>query len=159
MLVAVACSGLARGTADTSATPPAGSASAAAASPKPIGESIVILTEMTIADAERVDPIATGNVLEGSVLGGSPFCAGGTVLDVHASNDPGVKPLGLIDRVITCPNGTMRIVFTPRDPGFWTIFSGTGAFDRAAGGGSMTIRYDPAGESLPRETLNGTVTR
>lgn len=51
-------------------------------------ERVVIRTSITIAATPGAEPIATGEVLEGSTLGGSPFCGGGTILDSHASADP-----------------------------------------------------------------------
>jgi hypothetical protein len=44
--------------------------------------------EGVIAAAPGAEPIATGEVLDGSTLGGSPFCAGGTILDPHGSPIP-----------------------------------------------------------------------
>ncbi len=91
------------------------------------GESIVIRTEMAIADTSGAEPIATGKVLEGSMVDGATFCVGGTIRDSHANLDPAVEPLGLIDRTFTCPDGTMRIVFTPAEmqgdarAGSWTV--------------------------------------
>jgi hypothetical protein len=82
----------------------------AASTTEPRGEQIVIRTRMVIAAEERAEPIATGEVLEGSTLGGSPFCAGGTILDSHGSPDPDVL---LIARTITCPDGRVRIDLTP----------------------------------------------
>ena len=35
-----------------------------------------------------------------------PFCAGGTILESHTSLDPKMKSY-LIDRKITCPDGTL----------------------------------------------------
>jgi hypothetical protein len=63
---------------------------------------------VAIAAASGAETIATGEVLEGSTLGGSPFCVGGTILDTHGSPDPAEEPHGLIDRTITCPDGTVR---------------------------------------------------
>jgi hypothetical protein len=131
-----------------------------------LGEQIVIRTRMVIAAEEGAEPIATGEVLEGSTLGGSPFCAGGTILDSHASGDPAVEPYGLIDRTITCPDGTVRVGFTPEvvprgqtQTGSWTIVSGTGAFENLRGSGEMEVVKDPDDDSLDLETLTGTVTR
>ena len=42
------------------------------------GEPIVIRTRKLIALTERTEPIATGDVLAGSTLGDSPFCAAGS---------------------------------------------------------------------------------
>ena len=136
----------------------------------PGGEPIVVRTRMEIAAEEGAEPIATGEVLEGSTLGGSPFCAGGTIRDSHASLDPAVEPLGLIDRMITCSDGTVRIVLTPGElqgqpqpgqtqPGSWTIVSGTDAFEGLRGIGGMEVVYDPNEDSVGLETLTGTVTR
>jgi hypothetical protein len=62
----------------------------------PTAEPIVIRTSVTIAATPGAEPIATGEVLEGSTLGGSPFCVGGTILDFHGSPDPAEEPYGLI---------------------------------------------------------------
>jgi hypothetical protein len=147
-----------RGAAGTSAAPTTGPTT------KP-GEAIVIRTRMVIAATEGAEPIATGEVLDGSTLGGSPLCAGGTIRDSHASLDPAVAPLGLIDRMITCSDGTVRIVLTPgqvqgqTQPGAWTIVSGSGAYNGMHGTGGMEVAYDPADDSLGLETLTGTVAR
>jgi hypothetical protein len=143
----------------------AGAAGTSAAPTTQPGEAMVIRTRMVIAATEGAEPIATGEVLEGSTLGGSPFCAGGTIRDSHASLDPAVAPLGLIDRMITCSDGTVRIVFTPgqaqaqNQAGVWTIVSGSGAFEGLHGSGGMEVTYDPDDDSLGLETLTGTVTR
>jgi hypothetical protein len=133
----------------------------AASTAAPRGEPIVIRTRLVIAAEEGSEPIATGTILEGSTLGGTPFCAGGTILDSHARLDPKMKPY-LIDRKITCPDGTVRIGFTPdvqTQTGSWTIVSGTGAFEGVRGRGEMEVAHDPDDASLGRETLTGTVTR
>lgn len=106
------------GAADTSAASTSDSA----------GEPILIRTSVTIA-ATGAEPIATGEVLEGSTLGGSPFCVGGTILDSHGSPDPAEEPYGLTNRTITCPDGIVRVGFTPQvevpegqtQTGSWTI--------------------------------------
>ena len=43
----------------------------------PSGEPIVIRLSLVIADASGAEIVATGEVLEGSTLGGEPFCVGG----------------------------------------------------------------------------------
>ena len=130
------------------------------------GEPIVIRATMFVAAEEGSEPIATGTILEGSTLGGTPFCAGGTILDSHASLDPTMEPY-LIDRKITCPDGTVRIGFTPEvgaEPqsrtqrGSWTIVSGTGAFEGLGGSGKSEAVYGPNPKAPVRETLNGIVT-
>jgi hypothetical protein len=138
----------------------------AASTAAPRGERIAIRTRMVIAATSGSEPIATGRVVEESTFGGSPFCGGGTILDSHGSTDPTVKPYGLIDRMITCPEGTVRIGLTPEvgpqgptGKGSWTIVSGTGSFTGLRGSGKMKVVYDPNDASRGRETLTGTVTR
>lgn len=148
-----ACGGDGDDAADTSA----------ASTSAPGGEPIVIRTKLDIAAEERVEPIATGEVLEGSTLGRSPFCVGGTILDSHGSPDPEVL---LIARTITCPDGgTVRVNLAPEvtpgltQTGSWRIVSGTGAYEGLRGSGEMEGLSDPDDESLARETLTGTVQR
>jgi hypothetical protein len=137
----------------------------AASTAAPGGEPIVIRTRMVIAAAPGTEPIATGEILEGSTLGDSPFCPGGTILDSHGSPDPTVEPYGLVDRTITCPDGTVRVGFTPEQPqgltqtGSWRIVGGTGAFEGLDGSGEMKIVYDPDDDSLGHETFTGTIQR
>ena len=100
VLLLGACGGDEDDAADTSATP----------TTAPRGEPAVIRTRMIVAAAERAEPIATGEVLEESTLGDSPFCAGGTVLDSHGSTDPSVW---LIVETITCPDGTVKLRVKP----------------------------------------------
>jgi hypothetical protein len=113
----------------------------------------------------RLGADPTGDVLEGSTLGGGAFCSGGTIRDSHASLDPVVDPLGLLDRTFTCSDGTLRIVFTPAEmqndtrAGTWMVVSGTGAYEKLRGSGTIDTEYDPANQSLPQETLTGTITR
>ena len=77
------------------------------------GEPLVIRTSVVVAALEAADIPATGEVLEGSTLGTEPFCVGGTIEDRHGSTDPAVEPHGLLDRKITCADGTVRVGFTP----------------------------------------------
>jgi hypothetical protein len=138
------------------------SETSAASTIEPRGETVVIRTSLTIAAAAGSEPIATGAVLEGSTLGGSPFCVGGTILDSHGSSDPDVW---MIARTITCPDGRVRMDLTPKAPqgltqtGSWKIVSGTGAFEGLSGSGKMKVAYDPDDDALARETFTGTVTR
>jgi hypothetical protein len=147
-----ACGGDEEDAADTSA----------ASTTAPRGEPIVIRTRVVVADVERAEPIATGEVLGRSTLGGSAFCAGGTILDSHGSPDPDVL---LIARTITCPDGRLRMDLTPEvaqgqtQTGSWTIVGGTGEFEGLRGSGEMEVVYSPDDDSPARETLTGTVTR
>ena len=126
------------------------------------GEPIVIRMRKLVALEERTEPIATGDVLEGSTLGGSPFCTGGTVRDSHGSSDPTVW---LIIETITCADGTVKLRLEP-DPspgltqtGSWTIATGTGTFAQLRGSGKMEAVYDPDPTEPAHVTLTGAVTR
>ena len=161
VLVGVLCLGACGGDEDDAAD------TSAAATTARRGEPIVIRSMMIVAAEEGSEPTATGTILEGSTLGGSPFCAGGTILDSHASLDPKMKAY-LIDRKITCPDGTVRIGITPEvsaapqpqtQTASWTIVSGTGAFEALGGRGKSEAVYGPNPDSPVRETLTGTVTR
>jgi hypothetical protein len=106
------------------------------------------------------NPTGEGEVLDGSVLGDAPFCSGGTFSDLH-SDDP---EIGLVDRTFDCPDGSLRIGFTPGVPqgrtqaGPWKVVSGTGAFKGLQGHGEMEIEYEPGTRSTEgRETFTGTV--
>ena len=118
-------------------------------------EPILIKTRMNIP---------TGKILDGSAIGDSPFCPGGTVMDQH-----GTPPIGLVDRTIKCPDGTLRMGFDPQVPvgdvqrGQWRFVSGTGAYEGWEGSGEMVMRYDPSDNrkhpTRGRERYTGTVTR
>jgi hypothetical protein len=108
--------------------------------------------------------IPTGKILDGSTIGDSPFCPGGTVKDKH-----GTPEIGLVDRTITCQDGTLRMGFDPNEPvgdtqsGPWRIISGTGAYKGWKGSGQTVIKYDPSDKrkhpTRGRERYTGTVTR
>jgi hypothetical protein len=76
-----------------------------------------------------------------------------------------VEPYGLLARNITCPEGLVKMGFTPgmaqgpTGTGSWTIVNGTGAFEGLGGSGEFEITYDPDDEALASETYTGTVTR
>jgi hypothetical protein len=157
LLLGAACGGDRDDASDTSA----------AVTVAPRGEPIVIRTKVVIAAMENTEPIATGHVLEGSTLAGTPFCAGGTILDSHANLDPAMEPY-LIDRTISCQDGTVRVGVTPvvgaemqgqSQKGSWTIVRGTGAFEGLRGSGKMEAVYGSDEDAPVRETLTGTVTR
>jgi hypothetical protein len=128
-------------------------------------EQIVILTRITVADEEGAETIATGEVLEGSTLGSAAFCVGGAIVDAHPSGDPAEEAF-LIERTITCPDGSMTIGLTPDvdgpsgepQTGSWTIVEGSGELEGVAGTGELEVVYDPDEGSVAHETLTGTVT-
>jgi hypothetical protein len=115
------------------------------------GEAILIKTRVNIP---------TGEVLRGSMIGGSAFCHGGAFRDRHGND-----AIGLVDRTFPCPGGSLRIGFTPGVPqgrtqsGPWKILSGTGAFKGLRGEGQMETKYEGASSSKGRETFTGTVSR
>ena len=142
----------------------ASATSAGAAAPRRVA--IVIRAKLKVATQDGAEPIATGTILAGSTLSGAPFCAGGTILDSHASLDPEMAAY-FIDRKITCPDGTVRVGLTPEvgaeqmsetQMGTWKIVSGTGAFEGLRGGGKSKAVYDPNPSAPVHETLTGTVT-
>jgi hypothetical protein len=113
-------------------------------------EEIVIKTDLTIPN---------GEVLEGSSIGGTPFCPGGTFHD-----KPGDAEIGSVDRTIRCPDGNVRIGFSPSErPGLtetgpWKVVSGTGAYEGLRGRGQMEVTFEPHTSALEgRETFTGTV--
>jgi hypothetical protein len=97
------------------------------------------------------DFVSSGEVLDGSFIGDSPFCPGGTFRDVH-----GPPEIGLVDRTFRCPDGRLRIGFSPGEPhgrtqaGPWRVISGTGAFKRWRGYGQMEMKYKPGTSATER---------
>ncbi len=130
--------------------PASPSTSEAVGAPEPI----VIRTHVVL-------PAVT--ILKGSTVGNSSFCPGGTAEDQHGTPD-----IGLVDRTITCRDGTLRMGFDPQQPtgdtqrGPWRIISGTDAYAGWAGRGEMVTRYDPRDNSQHptdwSERFTGTVT-
>ncbi|HEX5903051.1 MAG TPA: hypothetical protein VF028_08080 [Actinomycetota bacterium] len=125
VLGSVLLGGACGGGEEDAAAPSAASATASA------GEPTVTRTRVNVADEPGAEPIATGEILEGSTLAGSPFCAGGSVVDTHGISDPS---LFLIVETITCPDGTLSMALTgelpegPTQTGTWMIVGGTGAY-------------------------------
>jgi hypothetical protein len=126
-------------------------------------EEILIKTQAEIGAAEelRGSNVSEGEVLDGSSIGDSPFCPTGTFRDAH-SEDP---EIGFVDRTFLCPDGGLRIGFSPQAPttprtqsGPWHVVSGTGAFEGLEGRGQMEIKYEPHTKATEgRETFTGTV--
>src|SRR3954453_7278608 len=90
--------------------------------------------------ADLQDVVDTGEVLSGSSLGNAPFCPGGKFTGAHGST-------AVIDRTFFCPNGRLRIGFTPGKEsgrtvsGQWKVLGGTGAFNGMKGSGRMQTRF------------------
>jgi len=117
------------------------------------GEPILIKTHMAPLNARGE---TVGEVLSGSTIGDSAFCAGG-----RFANAPGEPPT--VVRTFRCPGGTLAITFTSTPPGVkqrsdWEVVKGLGSFEGLSGEGRMRgVLESRGGEG--RETFTGTVTR
>jgi hypothetical protein len=118
------------------------------------GEPILIKTHVAPLNARGE---TTGEVLSGSTIGDSAFCAGGTFADA-----PGEPPV--VVRTFRCPGGTLTITFSPtpttglKQRGDWEVVKGLGSFEGLSGGGRMRVVFESStGEG--RDTFTGTVTR
>ena len=125
------------------------------ASAKESGEPILIKTHVAPPKAQGN---TSGEVLSGSTIGDSAFCARGTFID-----GPVVMPGRLVLRSFRCPGGTLTITFTSTPPGVrqrsdWKVVNGLGRFEGTRGGGRMTGVLESGGDG-GRETFTGTVTR
>jgi hypothetical protein len=124
-------------------------------SAKESGEPILIKTHVASFNARGE---TMGEVLSGSTIGDSAFCAGGRFSDGH-----GEPPLGLVVKTFRCPGGTLTITFSPTQPGLkqssdWEVVKGLGRFEGLSGGGRMRAVFESRGGE-GRETFTGTVTR
>ena len=120
------------------------------------GEKILIKTHLAPLNARGE---SVGEVLSGSTIGDSAFCAGGRFADVAEE-----QPLDeSIVRIFRCPGGTLTITFSPTGPGLkqsgdWKVVKGLAGFEGLSGGGRMSgVLESRGGEG--RETFTGTVTR
>jgi hypothetical protein len=124
-------------------------------SAKESGEPILIKTRLAPLNARGE---STGEVLPGSTIGDSAFCAGGKFLD-----GPVKPPDRSVVRSFRCPGGTLTITFSSTPPGVkqrsdWEVVKGLAGFKGLSGGGRMRgVLESEAGEG--RETFTGTVTR
>src|SRR5215204_6788471 len=117
------------------------------------GEPILIKTHMAPLNARGE---TVGEVLSGSTIGDSAFCAGG-----RFANAPGEPPT--VVRTFRCPGGTLAITFTSTPPGVkqrsdWKVVNGLGRFEGLRGEGRMRGVLE-SGRRGGRETFTGTVTR
>ena len=124
-------------------------------STKERGEPILIKTHVASFNARGE---TMGEVLSGSTIGDSAFCAGGRFSDGH-----GEPPLGLVVKTFRCPGGTLTITFSPTQPSLkqssdWEVVKGLGRFAGLSGGGRMRAVFESRGGE-GRETFTGTVTR
>ena len=119
------------------------------------GEPILIKTHLAPLNARGE---STGEVLSGSTIGDSAFCAGGKFLD-----GPVKPPRRSVLRSFRCPGGTLTITFISTPPGVkqrsdWKVVKGLSRFEGLSGGGRMRgVLESGGGEG--QETFTGTVTR
>lgn len=154
----VACGGEDGGASGTTA--PTGVESEGSSDVAVADEPIVIRTSMTLTAGEEI--VASGEVLDGSTVGDSPFCPGGTIEDRHGET----PDVALVDRTITCSDGTLELGFSPQRPvgntqsGAWSIVGGTGSYEGWQGRGEMKMVYDTRGANPTSgdETFTGTIT-
>ena len=118
-----------------------------------------ILIKMHLAPV-NAEGETTGEVLSGSTIGDSAFCAGGSFAD--AAGEP---PIESVVRTFRCPGGTLTIRFTVTPPGVkqrgdWKVVRGLVGFEGLIGGGRMrAVSESESGRGEGRETFTGTVTR
>ena len=105
---------------------------------------------------------SAGEVLAGSLIGGSPFCRGGTLRHEHGSPEIGFPAIDVFD----CPDGQLKIGFGPGpdqmnkliQTSYWEILDGSGRFTEMRGDGQMKVRFERVGSSKGLETFRGEVT-
>lgn len=122
------------------------------------GDPILIKTHVVFLEDPSAKVETMGEVLPGSTIGGSAFCAGGRFSDRH-----GEPPLGLVVKTFSCPGGRLTITFSPTEPSLkqssdWEVVNGSGRFEGHSGGGRMTAVFESKGGE-GRETFTGTITR
>jgi hypothetical protein len=123
-------------------------------SAKESGEPILIKTHVAPPNARDE---TFGEVLSGSTIGDSAFCAGGKFFDGP------VEPDRSVVRTFRCPGGTLTITFTSTPPDVkqrsdWEVVKGLASFEGLSGGGRMrAVSESRDGEA--RETFTGTVAR
>ena len=118
-------------------------------------EPILIKTHLAPPNAQGK---TSGEVLSGSTIGESAFCARGTFID-----GPVVIPSRSLLRSFRCPGGTLTITFTSTPPGVkqssdWKVVNGLRRFEGLRGGGRMKGVLESR-RGGGRETFTGTVTR
>jgi hypothetical protein len=118
-------------------------------------EPILIKTHLAPPNAQGK---TSGEVLSGSTIGDSAFCAQGKFID-----GPVEVPSRLVLRSFRFPGGTLTITFTSTPPGVkqssdWKVVNGLGRFEGLSGGGRMRGVLE-SGRGGARETFTGTVTR
>lgn len=118
--------------------------------PAPLVGGDAILIETRITDARQ----HKGEVAEGSVIGESAFCPGGT------TTGSSVGPT--ITTEISCSDGTLTLKYAPTQVSLvqgaeWEVVSGTGSFEALRGGGSMVAVFSDDDPDSGREIFTGIV--
>ena len=121
---------------------------------KESGEPILIKTHVAPLNARGE---TTGEVLSGSTIGDSAFCAGRRFID-----GPLKTSTRSVVRSFRCPSGTLTITFTSTPPGVkqrsdWKVVKSLGRFEGLSGGGRMRAVFESR-RGQGRETFTGTVT-
>jgi hypothetical protein len=124
------------------------------ASRSPQGQSKAIVIKTHVIDFD-------GTVLAGSVIGDSPFCAGGKVHHAFGSPDIGFPAVN----VFTCGKSQLKIGFGPGPDQMnnriqtsgWKTLGGTGEFAGVTGSGQMKVEFPAAGSSDGREIFTGSL--
>jgi hypothetical protein len=117
------------------------------------GDPILIKTHLAPPN-EREETF--GDVLSGSTIGDSEFCAGGKFFDGPV--DPSDRSLV---RTFRCSDGTLTVTFTSTPPDVeqrsdWKVVKGLRSFEGLRGGGRMRAVSESSGGGA-RETFTGTV--
>jgi hypothetical protein len=149
VVLLTALAGLCACSAPAETAAPTRTPEATAAAPQG-GDAILIETRITDARTH------IGEVLEGSVIGETAFCVGGT--STGSSEGP------TITSVITCPEGTLTLQYAPTQHSLaqsseWEVVSGTGSFEGLTGGGTMVASFQSDDPDAGREVFTGTVSR
>jgi hypothetical protein len=138
------------GAADPEVTPAETSAEETSTSSPPPVDGDAVLIETRVTDARS----HTTEVLDGSVVGESAFCPGGTA--------GGGSDGATITSTFTCAGGTLEVRYAPRQPSLvqsasWEVVRGTGDYDGLRGGGWMVAVFDSDDPDAGREIFTGTV--
>lgn len=122
------------------------------ASPHGERKTIVIKTQFVDFD---------GVVVDGSLIGNSAFCAGGTLHHESGSPEIGYPAIN----VFTCGDSQLKIGFGPGPDQMnnriqtsdWKVLEGSGDFAGVTGSGRMKVEFPRVGASNGQETFTGTV--
>lgn len=138
--------------AGTHATTTSSTGTTLTTSPHGVRKSIVIKTQ--VVDFE-------GKVVDGSLIGDSAFCAGGTLHHESGSPEIGYPAIN----VFSCGDSQLKIGFGPGpdqmnnriQTSSWKVLEGNGDFAGVTGSGQMKVEFPQAGASNGQETFTGTV--